>query len=115
LWRREWKWNAILVEALTMEVVMEVTEVLSVGLGKAGAGSTAGSEDAEASDSGWVACRASTLLSSSALVSGSEGEEEGMVVERGGDGREGRMVVEVAEETEWVRRMSRDWVTNCSP
>jgi len=55
-----------------------------------------------------VACRASTLLSSSALVSGSEGEEEGMVVERGSDGREGRMVVEVAEETEWVRRMSRD-------
>ena len=44
--------NGILVEALTMEVVMEVTEVLSVGLGMAVAGSTAGSEDAEASDPG---------------------------------------------------------------
>jgi len=35
-----------------MEVVMEVTEVLSLGLGMAVAGSTAGSEDAEASDPG---------------------------------------------------------------
>ena len=50
--------------------------MFSEDLGMAVAGSTAGSEDVEALDTGLVANMASTLLSSSALVSESE-EEEG--------------------------------------
>jgi hypothetical protein len=52
-----------------MEEVVEVTGVLSVDLGMTVAGSTAGSEDAEALDTGLVANMTSTLLSSSALAS----------------------------------------------
>jgi hypothetical protein len=67
-----------------MEEVVEVTGVLSVDLGMTVAGSTAGSEDAEALDTGLVANMTSTLLSSSALASESEWEEVGMLVEWGG-------------------------------
>jgi hypothetical protein len=69
--------SLIVASSVPMEEVVEVTGVLSVDLGMTVAGSTAGSEDAEALDTGLVANMASTLLSSSALVSESEGEKEG--------------------------------------
>jgi hypothetical protein len=93
-----------------MEVVVEVTGVFSEDLGMAVAGSTAGSEDVEALDTGLVANMASTLLSSSALVSESEGEKEGKGMIWGWMDE-----VEVAAEAQWMRRVSRDWVACFSP
>jgi hypothetical protein len=64
--------SMIVASSVPMEEVVEVTGVLSVDLGMTVAGSTAGSEDAEALDTGLVANMTSTLLSSSALASESE-------------------------------------------
>jgi hypothetical protein len=69
-------WDTVVVGPVSMEEVAGVIGIPSVDLGMTVAGLTAGSGDAEALNTGLVASRASTLLSSSALVSESE-EEEG--------------------------------------
>jgi hypothetical protein len=64
----------------SVEETVEVVAVVSPGLELARAESTMGGGDAEALNKGWVACRASPLPSSSARVSESEGEEEGVAI-----------------------------------
>jgi hypothetical protein len=85
-------WDTVVVGPVSME---EVAGVITV------AGLTALSGDAEALNTGLVASRASTLLSSSALVSESE-EEEGRRISGRGCG------VEITVKVQWIGRVSRD-------